>query len=204
MTHLHLSELDLATFRKEVEELDSILSQYTHAKKWFRYPFLDYGNREKTGGSIPKMLNAHALLQKLDHTEGYVTINTFDWHIDTRLAEAVLNGKKINLDTLRAFYLERIRSWCKYYIDFFSKKFGDTITHTLLLHANDLNALFLGDIIAMIKKEGWNIVSPEKAFHNTSWRKEILKDPALIIHLPPSLNCDEIDKQLLPLLSSEN
>ena len=44
---------------------------------------------------------------------------------------------------------------------------GRPIKHTLLLHENDLNALYLGALIRQLKDENWRIISPEEAYTDT-------------------------------------
>jgi hypothetical protein len=41
---------------------------------------------------------------------------------------------------------------------------GHSIAHTLLLHHNLLNALFLGDLLDELQRDGFRIVAPEKAY----------------------------------------
>ena len=74
--------------------------------------------------------------------------------------------------------------------------FSEEITHALLLHANDLNALFLDDILEMISQRGWNIVSLEKAFQDPSWRQTLLQHLEWLVEKPATLNCQSIDHLL--------
>ena len=39
--------------------------------------------------------------------------------------------------------------------------------HVLLLHENELAALFLGDLIEHVKSKGWKIISPEAAYKDS-------------------------------------
>jgi hypothetical protein len=36
--------------------------------------------------------------------------------------------------------------------------------HVLLLHETDIAALFIGDLVAALRKDGWEIVTADKAF----------------------------------------
>jgi hypothetical protein len=65
-----------------------------------------------------------------------------------------------------------------------------------LLHDNDLNALYLADVLALIQKKGWHIVSPEAAFRDVSWRKQLLSKFEMLKQKPASLNYEAIDKKL--------
>ena len=46
------------------------------------------------------------------------------------------------------------------------KKLGRSPRHVLLLHENDLAALYLGDLVKKLRKTGWKIISPERAFQD--------------------------------------
>jgi hypothetical protein len=41
---------------------------------------------------------------------------------------------------------------------------GRHVAHTLLLHHNLLNALFLRDLLSMFRDRGWEWVSPDEAY----------------------------------------
>lgn len=43
---------------------------------------------------------------------------------------------------------------------------GRSPKHILLLHENDLAALFIGDLISKIREEGWKIISPVEAYQD--------------------------------------
>lgn len=197
MQHTHLSSQSMEAFEGEIKQVEAILRPYNHMRKWYRFPFLDYGNRISIGGSCEKASQALQILDRLGYSEGYVTMNTFDWHLNDRLSAAIEKGFSVDYQALKNLYIELLQSWCEYYIRFYEGVYPEKITHTLLLHANDLNALFLHDILNMLKDSGWNVVSPEKAFSDVSWRKEILKNYEIITHKPLNLDCLEIDRQIL-------
>jgi peptidoglycan/xylan/chitin deacetylase (PgdA/CDA1 family) len=196
--HRGLSTISLDEFEKEITSTQDILAPYG-MKKWFRYPYLDYGNQVSSGGSPEKSRGSFQSLEKLGYTEGYVTINTFDWHINRRLQDAIKQHKKIDYETLRTAYMDFLEEWIEFYIDLHKQAIDQEIVHTLLLHDNDLNALYLPDIIAMIKRKGWHIVSPERAFQDTSWTKELASKAELMKAKPASLNFKAIDAKLSEL-----
>ena len=44
--------------------------------------------------------------------------------------------------------------------------------HTVVLHHNPLNALFLGDLIAMFRKKGWKPVDAEYAYKDEVYDRQ--------------------------------
>jgi hypothetical protein len=41
---------------------------------------------------------------------------------------------------------------------------GRSVSHTLLIHYNLLNSMFLGDLLAMFRSRGWAVTDAEEAF----------------------------------------
>lgn len=196
MHHRYLSSMPLKEFKQEIVLADTLITPYSTTRKWFRYPYLDYGNKKHLGGSTTKLIGAYALLYMMGFAEGYVTINTFDWYINKRLLDALKNAHDVDYQALKNVYLSLLEEWISHYINLYQSELGFEVVHTLLLHDNSLNALYFEEILTMIKKNGWNIVSPEIAFQDTSWRKKFFFKAAALSRKPQSLNCDEIDKQL--------
>lgn len=201
LNHKHFSSTKLDDFRNEIVEAEILLNQYTQFRKWFRYPYLDYGNRLENGGDEEKYRAGLTLLKELDYKEGFVTINTYDWYLNACLRKKIQEKKKINYEQLKKLYLALIEEWCNYYIAAYQALFSEEISHVLLLHANDLNALFLDDILSMIREKGWRIISPEEVFKDPSWRGVLLNQTKMIPKSPSSLNCQAIDELLKPVFS---
>lgn len=196
MAHRRLSVLSMSEFEKEIVDADALLKIYPTMQKWFRYPYLDYGMNAELGGSQEKLVQSFDLLNKLEYTDAYITINTFDFALNKRLQEAIKQGKTIDYDALRTVYLALLEEWIEHYIVLYQRVVPHEVVHTILLHDNDLNALYLADIIAMIQKKGWHIVSPEVAFRDVSWRKQLLPKIEILKQKPASLNYETIDKRL--------
>ena len=51
-----------------------------------------------------------------------------------------------------------------YYDDLSRKVLGRSVKHTILVHYNLLNALFLGDLLDMFKSKGWKMINAQEAF----------------------------------------
>lgn len=197
MHHIHSSKQTEEEFELELKETESILSSFKSYRKWFRFPYLDYGNKELIGGSNLKMQRFLTLLEKNKYQEGFVTISTFDWVIQAQLKQAIDTGCIVDYKALEDVYLSLLKLWIQDRIQFYEKYFPEKqIAHTLLLHANDLNALYLEEIIHMIKQEGWSLTNPEEVFVNNSWREEFIKNQKGIRHQLPSMGKTECEKLL--------
>ena len=49
---------------------------------------------------------------------------------------------------------------------------GRGVSHTLLIHYNLINALFLKDLLAMFRSKGWGIIDAEEAFMDTVFDRQ--------------------------------
>lgn len=186
--HNTLSSSSLDNFSKEIHATQDILNSYEMGRPWFRYPYLDYGNIRHLGGSHQKAVDSLEILHHLGYRDGYVTISTLDWYINQSLTKAVREKKTVNYESLKTLYLSLLKEWCNHYLKKYHKKYPQEITHSLLLHANDLNALYWKDILEMLQKDGWNIVSPEKAFHSLFLDKQTPNSLAPPRGTPRTLN----------------
>ncbi|HEY0743965.1 MAG TPA: polysaccharide deacetylase family protein [Chryseosolibacter sp.] len=159
-THRHRWIHQLGTFNyiKDIEKADSILKTIKGYSPWFRYPFLDEGRPNSTRDSI------RVALKNLGLTNGYVTIDNYDWHINGQVRKAILDGKKINEEALKQFYLEHIWNSIQFYDNIAKQHLGRSPKHVLLLHENDLSAKFIGDLIQFIQSKGWKIISTAEAY----------------------------------------
>ena len=197
-SHTSLSKQTLDQFEQEVTKTQATLQPYPTVRQWYRYPYLDYGQRKELGGSLEKAHAAATMLQAWRYTEGFVTINTFDWHINSRLVRALKDGKMVDYSALGSVYRSLLTEWASHYIELYHQRFGNNIDHTLLLHANDLNAFYLDSILDLIKKQGWQIITPNVAFSNNGWRQRVFQNPELLADCKPAtLDIEQIDSRLL-------
>ncbi len=55
---------------------------------------------------------------------------------------------------------------------------GRSIKHTLLLHHNVINGLFLGDVLQMFAEKGWKLIAAQEAFTDSVFSAEPKTIPA--------------------------
>lgn len=159
-SHRPIHEMGTLAYIADIHRADSILNTYGAYVKWFRYPFLDEGKTVEVRDSI------RTALRELGLKNGYVTVDNYDWYLNHLAAEAKKENKTINLPGLRQTYIEHIYNSIRFYDEAARKHLGRSPKHVLLLHENDLTALFLGDLIAYLKKNGWKIISPQDAYRD--------------------------------------
>jgi peptidoglycan-N-acetylglucosamine deacetylase len=159
-THAHrwIHQIGTRAYLKDIIIADSVLRQYKSFSPWFRYPFLNEGSPATIRDSI------RATLKGLGVTNGYVTIDNYDWYLNGLCRNALRDRKKIDENVLKEIYIDHVWKSIQFYDNVARKTLGRSPKHVLLLHENDLTAKFLKDLIVFIQKNGWKIISPTEAY----------------------------------------
>jgi peptidoglycan-N-acetylglucosamine deacetylase len=161
-THSHrwIHNLGTGNYIKDVHYADSVLKKINGYRPWFRYPFLDEGKTKSARDSIRTALRSMGL------SNGYVTIDNYDWYLNGQTRKAILEGKKVNEAALKKLYIDHVWKSIQFYDNVARQHLGRSPKHVLLLHENDLAAKFLGDLIQHLRSNGWKIISPAEAYQD--------------------------------------
>lgn len=128
--------------------------------KLHRFPYLHYGSSEETRDIL------NDALRELDYSIGYVTVDNFDWYLNGKLIKAHEEGKKINYDQLGKLYVSVLWECIVFYDEIAKKMLGRSPKHVLLLHENEMAAMYIDDLVKHIQSKGWKIISPEEAYRD--------------------------------------
>lgn len=167
-------ERTVAYFETELLKTDEVISSYDTYTKLFRFPYLKEGKTEE------KIEGYRAVLKQHDYKNGHVTIDASDWYVNSQLIKYL--GQE-DPDTAvvtkyRAFYLDHILERARFYDSLAYQLTERHIHHTLLLHHNLTSALFLTDLMARFKAEGWELVPASKAFEDEFFDYQPTTNPA--------------------------
>lgn len=157
-THPNFNEISLEEYVQDFLSAGEKLSQFKNFKKLFRFPYLREGDTREKRDGMRDMLN------KLGYTNAYITLNNYDWYIESLFQNAIKKGVSIDFDRLRQFYVEVIMESIVYYDQMAQTHLGRSPKHVLLLHEMDISALFIGDLVDELRRQGWKIISPEQAY----------------------------------------
>jgi peptidoglycan-N-acetylglucosamine deacetylase len=159
-THRWLRRVGAEAYLADIDAAREALKPYPAVQPWFRYPFLDEGADLATRDSVRAGLRQRGL------ANAYVTVDTWDWALVALMADAKAKGRVMDMDALRDLYLETMLSAIDTYDGLAREALGRSPAHVLLAHENDLEALFIGDLVAALRKRGWTIVSPAEAYRD--------------------------------------
>jgi peptidoglycan/xylan/chitin deacetylase (PgdA/CDA1 family) len=171
-SHFWYPNKTLDEFTRDVLRAEEVLKVLPRYRKLFRFPYLKEGETPEQRDGMRAFLKSHG------YRNGHVTIDASDWYVDERLRARLKKDPKADVAPYRDFYLSHIRARALYYDDLALKVLGRRVRHTLLLHHNVLNGMFLGDVLDMFKREGWQLLDADDAYADPVFKMEPQTAPA--------------------------
>lgn len=173
-SHLSLNSdnVTVEVYKSDFLKNEPLVTGYKNFRKLYRFPFL------KEGDTTEKRDAMRSFLQEHRYKNGYVTIDASDWYVDERLINKLKIDPNADVKPYRDFYLNHMWKRATYYNDLAKKLTGREIKHTILIHHNLLNALFLGDLMKMFQDKGWKLISVNKAFTDSIYKSQPNVTPA--------------------------
>ena len=159
-------KVTLAVFEADALKVEPQIRSCPHFVPMFRYPFF------KEGNTVEKRDGMRTFLQQHGYRIGRATIDASDWAIDARLWARVKKNPQAALKGYREFYLQHIWERAQYYDSLSLRVVGRPVRHTVLLHHNALNALFLDDLITMFAAKGWKPVDAGWAYADSVYDRQ--------------------------------
>jgi peptidoglycan-N-acetylglucosamine deacetylase len=165
-------KVTLAEFEADALKNEPLIQGYSHFTPLFRYPFFKEGDTSEKRDGMRTFLQAHG------YRIGRATIDASDWAIDARLEKRTETQPHADLTGYRDFFLQHIWERAQFYDSLSRRVLGRPLRHTLVLHHSGLNALFLGDLIAMFRTMGWRPVDAEYAYRDPVYDRQPKTLPA--------------------------
>lgn len=160
-SHPHLRQLTAADYLADIDKGEAWLKPRPGYRPWFRFPYLFEGGNDKA-----KRDAVRAGLAARGLRNGYVTADGNDWHIEQLTIDAAKAGKTMDMQALRRLYLQTHLSAIEYHERMARGTLGRSPAHVLLLHETDIAALFIGDLVTELQREGWTIITADAAYRD--------------------------------------
>jgi peptidoglycan/xylan/chitin deacetylase (PgdA/CDA1 family) len=159
-SHRRYSRTTFSEFCQDILRNDAILRPLPRFRKWLRFPLLD------EGATTEQRNGMRAFLSEQGYRNAHVTIDASDWYIDGRLRARINQQRDADVSLYRRFYLDHVWERAQFYDSLSRQVLGRSVCHTLLLHHNVLNGMFLADLIAMFRGKGWQTIDIEEAYED--------------------------------------
>jgi peptidoglycan-N-acetylglucosamine deacetylase len=165
--HTSLNGAGLKEFEDSVIQGENVtrllLAQHKMKLRYFRHPYLD------TGRDLQTRREAEAFLTERGYRIAPVTLDAWDWMFATIYEDAKKRG-----DT--ALQQEVVKSYLSYTTEVFSyfeklsrDLMGYEPNQILLMHANQLEAEHIGEVLDLIRKRGYRFVTLEAALGDSAY-----------------------------------
>ncbi len=159
--HRSLSETPAADYLADIDRAEGWLRALAGHRPWFRYPYIDEGGPDK-----PRRDAVRAGLAARGLRNAYVTVDGWDWNMDALTIAAKRAGKPMNMAALRDLYVETMVGAAEHADDLARRTLGRSPAHVIMLHETDLAALFVADLVAGLRRAGWEIVTADEAYRD--------------------------------------
>ncbi|WP_339744746.1 polysaccharide deacetylase family protein [uncultured Maricaulis sp.] len=157
-SHPWLSRTDADAYIAEIDLAETRLDGLPNRRPWFRFPYLDQGTPLEKRDAVRAALTERGL------RNGYVTVDDYDWYIESLWQAAVRSGRQVDQAALGAAYVEIILGAVDFYDAQALTALGRSPAHVILLHENDLAAEFIDELIVALRAAGWTLISPDEAY----------------------------------------
>ena len=157
-SHWFYPNRSFTEFAQDTLRVEALIKDMPRFTKRFRFPAL------KEGDTLEKRDKMRTFLKEHGYRMGYVTVDASDWYIDQRLRTRLAANPKADLPAYKQYYLDHLWDRATFYHGLALKVLGRSPKHTLLIHHNVLNELFLGDVLDMFASKGWKLIDAENAF----------------------------------------
>jgi peptidoglycan-N-acetylglucosamine deacetylase len=159
-------EVSYEDFADDFLKNEPVIHGYRHFTRRFRFPFL------KEGVTAEKRDRFRRLLHERGYRIGHVTVDASDWYIDLRMRQRLEQNAKADTAPHRDYYIEHIRDRARYYRQLARDVLGRDIRHTLLIHHNLLNALYLEEMMQALREDGWKWVDASHVYRDPIFKHE--------------------------------
>jgi peptidoglycan-N-acetylglucosamine deacetylase len=159
-------------FETDILRNEDVLRGYSGFRRWFRFPALNEGQTRELRDRFRSFLAQHG------YRNGAVTIDASDWYYNQRLLSRMEAKRGFDVTLYRQPYLAHIWDRAQFYDQLSRDVLRRSVPHTLLIHYNLLNSLFLGDVLAMFRSKGWGVIDAEEAFSDKVFTRQPDTEPA--------------------------
>jgi peptidoglycan/xylan/chitin deacetylase (PgdA/CDA1 family) len=167
-SHRSADAISVDEYTKDIIRGEEITKKLLRAKgmkmRYFRHPFLQTGSDMGVKTAIYKFLaeNGYTVAPVSFDNGDYIFARAYDLSRD--------KGDTDLMKKVGEAYVPYMEAKLAYWERQSMKTFGRPMSHTLLLHANSINAEYFDDLAAMLVKRGYRFVSLEESLKDEAYR----------------------------------
>lgn len=167
-SHRGADSISVEEYTKDIIRGEEVTKELLGSKKmkmrYFRHPFLHTGSDMDRKTAIYKFLADH------EYTVAPITFDNGDYIFARALDVARDKGDAELMKKIGDAYVPYMEGKLDYWERQSMRTLGRPMSHTLLLHANSINAEYLDDLASMLVKRGYRFVSLEESLKDEAYR----------------------------------
>ncbi len=156
-SHMSLNQAGLSAWEDDVIKGESVtsllLAEHKMTLRYFRHPFLD------TGRDLQTRRQAEAFLTARGYRIAPITLDAWDWMYAPVYDDAKQRGDTALRQQLVTSYLDHSGAVFDYSERLAKKTIGYEPKQILLLHANQLEADHIGELLDLLRKRGYRFIT---------------------------------------------
>ena len=166
-SHSSLNQVGLQLWEDDVVQGESVtrllLAAHNMKLRYFRHPFLD------TGRDLQSRRQAEAFLVARGYRIAPVTLDAWDWMYAAVYEDAKKRGDNALEQELAHSYLSYSDAMFAYSEQLSKQTIGYEPRQILLLHANQLEADHIGELLELMRKRGYHFIALAEALSDPAY-----------------------------------
>lgn len=167
-SHPSFQETPLAAFQEDVVRGETVtrwlLEKRGQKLRWFRHPFL------RTGPSLEVRAAFEKFLADRGYTVAPVTVENSDYVFSAAYSRAKMQGNQETMRRLGEEYLRFTEAQFDFWEGVSQELLGRPVKHVLLLHVNEINADWFDEVLDLMRRRGYRVVTLEEALRDEAYR----------------------------------
>ena len=158
-SHMNLEENSAEAFERDIEQNEPVLELLSAKDNWhwLRYPYLHEGD------TAEKRRAVRAYLKARGYRIAQVTLDWEDYLWNTAYARCAAKNDTKSIEWLRSSYLNTASEFLDLGRAQAKLTYGHNINHVLLMHLGAFSSAILPDVMDLLKKKGFQLVTLEEA-----------------------------------------
>lgn len=166
-SHPSFQETPLAAFQEDVVRGETVtrwlLGKRGQKLRWFRHPFL------RTGPNLEVRSDFEKFLAERGYTVAPVTVENSDYVFSAAYSRAKTQGDQERMRRLGEEYLRFTEAQFDFWEGVSQELLGRPMKQILLLHVNEINADYFDEVLELMRRRGYRVVTLEEALRDEAY-----------------------------------
>ena len=164
--HFNFNNVSAARYISDIDSCQLLVGDWLNTN-YFRYSMLRRGN------TVEKRDSVYTFLEQEGYTIAPVSIDNNEWVYNRDYSRALAKKDEEKIIETGNEYLMHMREISLKYLKKGKELTTRDVKHILLLHANPINADYLGKVLQWYKDEGWEFITLKNALEDPIYSEKV-------------------------------